>query len=346
MAALTGHMLVVDDNRMNRLVLGHSLEQEGHSVEFAENGRQALEMMRARLFDLILLDVLMPEMNGYEVLAEVHADPHLKYIPVVMVSSIDELDSVVKCLEMGAEDYLPKPFKPALLRARVNSTLEKKQLRDRQRELFSKFATQEVADQLLETGFALGGKHVTATAMFSDIRSFTTITESQSADDTITLLNTYFRHMFSAVESEGGIISQIIGDGLLSIFGAPMPQADHRERAVVAALKMVDHVDLFNREQKQNKRVQIKIGIGIASGDMVVGIIGTEKRAVYTCLGDTVNQAARLEAHTKVVGEPILIDENTRQGLSSDLRVNDHGEAMLKGKTVPVHVFSVPPLTL
>lgn len=346
MAALTGHMLVVDDNRMNRLVLGHSLEQEGHSVEFAENGKQALEMMRAHTYDLILLDVLMPEMNGYEVLAEVHADPHLKYIPVVMVSSIDELDSVVKCLEMGAEDYLPKPFKPALLRARVNSTLEKKQLRDRQRELFSKFATQEVADQLLETGFALGGKHVVATAMFSDIRSFTTITESQSADDTIGLLNTYFRHMFSAVESEGGIISQIIGDGLLSIFGAPLPQVDHRERAVVAALKMVDHVELFNREQKHNNRVQIKIGIGIASGDMVVGIIGTEKRAVYTCLGDTVNQAARLEAHTKVVGEPILIDENTRQGLSSDLRVKDQGEAMLKGKTVPVHTYSVPPLTL
>lgn len=344
MATLTGRMLVVDDNRMNRLVLGRSLEQEGHSVAFAENGKQALEMMHANPFDLVLLDVLMPEMNGYEVLAQIHADPHLNYIPVVMVSSIDELDSVIKCLEMGAEDYLPKPFKPALLRARVNSTLEKKQLRDRQRELFSKFATQEVADQLLETGFALGGKHVVATAMFSDIRSFTAISESQSADETIKLLNTYFGYMFSAVESEGGIISQIIGDGLLSIFGAPLPQADHCERAVAAALKMIDHVELFNRDQRDNNLVEIKIGIGIASGDMVVGLIGTEKRAVYTCLGDTVNQAARLEAHTKVVGEPILIDENTRQGLTFDLRVQDHGEAMLKGKSQAVHVYSVPPL--
>jgi adenylate cyclase len=289
----------------------------------------------------VLLDIMMPVMDGYQVLARLTADPHLQNIPVIMVSSLDELDSVVRCIEMGAEDYLTKPINPVLLKARISASLEKKRLRDQQRSLFTKFATEKVADQLLESGFALGGKSVIATAMFSDIRSFTTIAESLSPADTIALLNAYFRTMFDVVETEGGIISQIIGDGLLAIFGAPIPIDDHRERAVLAALKMLDRVDLFNREQAAANRVQIKIGIGIASGEMVAGFTGTDKRAVYTCLGDTVNLGARLESHTKIVGQPILIDENTRLGLAADILVDDQGMAQLKGKTQAVRIFSV-----
>src|SRR5204862_2655044 len=116
--------------------------------------------------DLILLDVEMPELDGYQVLAELNEDPHLRDLPVVMTSSLDELDSVVKCLEMGAEDYLTKPINPVLLSARINASLEKKRLRDQQRELISKFATKEVADDLLTSGFSLGGKHLDASAMF------------------------------------------------------------------------------------------------------------------------------------------------------------------------------------
>ena len=235
-----GSMLVVDDNKMNRLLLGRGLEQQGHKVAFAQNGRQALDMLRAQPFDVVLLDILMPELDGYQVLEQLTTDHLLRNIPVMMTSALDELDSVVKCIEMGAEDYLPKPINPVLLKARIGATLEKKRLRDAQRELIRKFATAEVADDLETSGFALGGKLVEATAMFCDIRSFTTITESQSPAETIELLNNYYTLMMDAIGSEGGIVSQIIGDGLMAIFGAPVPQADHAARAVRAALQMVE----------------------------------------------------------------------------------------------------------
>ena len=147
-----GIVLVADDNRMNRLLLGRSLEQQGHTVVFAENGREALELLRQQRFDVLLLDVLMPELDGYRVLEELRNDTLLRDIPVVMTSALDELDSVVKCIEMGAEDYLTKPINPVLLNARVIASVEKKRLRDQQRELISKFATKEVAEDLLASG--------------------------------------------------------------------------------------------------------------------------------------------------------------------------------------------------
>ena len=160
-AAPPGTILIVDDNRVNQLLLSRGLEQQGHTVAFAGHGREALDLVRRQHFDLMLLDVLMPELDGYQVLAELKLDPHLRDIPVIMTSSLDELDSVVKCVEMGAEDYLTKPINPVLLNARITASLEKKRLRDQQRELISKFATKEVAEDLLTSGFSLGGKHST-----------------------------------------------------------------------------------------------------------------------------------------------------------------------------------------
>ena len=251
-------------------------------------------------------------MDGYQVLAALAADPHLRDIPVVMMSSVEEVDSVARCIEMGAEDYLFKPVNPVLLRARVGASLEKKRLRDRQRELFRKFATAEVAEELLTTGLALGGKHVEASVMFSDIRAFTRLTEALSPAETIELLNSYYTLMFDAIGGHGGIVNQMLGDGLMAIFGAPLPRADHRRAAVRAALEMLELVEGFNQEQALRGGAEIRIGIGIASGPLVAGFTGTERRVTYTCVGDTVNLAAHLEAHTKVVGQPILIDENTR----------------------------------
>jgi len=150
------------------------LEQDGHKVEVSENGRLGLEKLGAGSFDLVLLDIEMPEMNGYQVLETCLQNPELREIPIIMTSSLDEIDSVVKCVELGAEDYLNKPVNPILLRARVNASLEKKRLRDEQRKLFRTFATKEVADELLKSGFSLGGKYVNASVMFADIRSYTT----------------------------------------------------------------------------------------------------------------------------------------------------------------------------
>ena len=336
-----GKILLADDNRMNRLLLGRSLEQQGHTVAFAEHGREALDLLRQQRFDVLLLDVLMPELDGYGVLEELKGDLHLRDIPVIMTSALDELDSVVKCVEMGAEDYLTKPINPVLLNARINASLEKKRLRDQQRELISKFATKEVADDLLTSGFSLGGKHVDATAMFCDIRSFTSIAEAREPAETIELLNDYYVLMMDAIGGEGGIVNQMVGDGLMAIFGAPLPREDHRMRAVLAARQMVELIRLFNAEQAAQSKVEIQIGIGIASGQVIAGYTGTQHRATYTCVGDTVNVAARLEAQTKELGRLILIDENTRAGLDDCIIVEAQKALPLKGKCQPVKVYAV-----
>ncbi len=130
MAANQGKILVVDDNRMNRMKLSHSVEQQGHIVRLAENGQEALSLLKDEEFDVVLLDIIMPEMDGYQVLDRIKGDPDLRDIPVIVISALDEIDSAVRCIEIGAEDYLPKPFNPVLLRARLNASLEKKKLRD------------------------------------------------------------------------------------------------------------------------------------------------------------------------------------------------------------------------
>jgi class 3 adenylate cyclase len=343
LSAQAGSLLVVDDNRVNRLLLGRALEQLGHSVAFAENGRQALDALGQRRVDLILLDIEMPEMDGYQTLAALAADPRLRDVPVVMMSSVEEVDSVARCIEMGAEDYLFKPVNPVLLRARVGASLEKKRLRDLQRELFRRFATAEVAEEVLTAGGSLDGKYkeVDASVMFSDIRSYTSITETLPPAETIELLNSYYTLTFDAIAGHGGIVNQMLGDGLMAIFGAPLPLVDHRARAVRAALEMLEMMDAFTQDQARRGAPDVRIGIGIASGPLVAGFTGTQQRMTYTGVGDTVNLAAHLEAHTKVLGRPILIDENTREGLGEGFRVESHGPTRLKTRSQAVSIYSI-----
>jgi adenylate cyclase len=228
------------------------------------------------------------------------------------------------------------------LHARVSASLEKKRLRDEQRKLFRTFATKEIADELLKSGFSLGGKYVDASVMFADIRSYTTYAEKEDPAEIIELLNDYFALMFDAIASYHGTVNQMAGDGLMAIFGAPIHRDDHCEQSVRAALEMMELLEGFNQERAALNKTQIKIGIGIASGQVIAGYTGTTHRATYTCVGDIVNLAARLEAQTKVLGEPILIEENTRLALSSEFQVTSHGKVQLKGKTIEVEVFSVP----
>jgi len=334
-------LLVVDDNKVNRLLLTRSLELMGHSVASAENGRVALDMLRRESFDLLLLDMEMPEMDGFQVLEQLKNDLQLRDVPVIVTSSLEGIDSVVRCIELGAEDYLPKPVNPVLLKARLGASLEKKRLRDQQKELVRRFATPEVAQDLQKSGFALGGKRVDATVMFSDIRGFTPLAESQAPEETIELLNTYYMLMFSAISGHGGVVNQMLGDGLMAVFGAPLPLADHRESAVRTALEMIELVELFNHEREAAAKPPIRIGIGIASGEMVAGYTGTNERATYTCIGDVVNLASRIEEHTKVAQRAILIDGATRAGLGERIEVEPLGPVVFKGKTVPVDVYSV-----
>ncbi len=341
MAENGARVLVADDNKVNRLLLTRSLQQQGHRVATAENGRVALEMLRAEPFELLLLDMEMPELDGFQVLEQMLADKKLADIPVIVTSSLEGVTNVARCIELGADDYLPKPVNPVLLRARINSSLERKRLRDQQKNLVRRFATSAVADDLQKSGFSLGGRRVRATVMFSDIRGFTSLCESQSPEETIELLNTYYTLMFDAINGQGGVVNQMIGDGLMAIFGAPLPLEDAELAAARAALDMIEMIELFNQERVAIEKPPIRIGIGIASGEVVAGYTGTQDRATYTCIGDTVNLAARLEAHTKEAGRGILVDGQTKAAIGERLVLDAMGEVQFKGKGAAVPVYAL-----
>jgi adenylate cyclase len=307
MAESGARLLVADDNKVNRLLLSRSLELQGHHVVTAENGRVALELLGREAFDLLLLDMEMPEMDGFQVLEHLVGDSQLRDLPVIVTSSLEGVAHVVRCIELGADDFLHK----------------------------------QVAQDLQQSGFALGGKRVRGSVMFADIRGFTALVESQSPEETIELLNTYYTLMFDAISGRGGVINQMIGDGLMAIFGAPLPLADCCGSAVQAALDMIEMMGLFNVDRVAAGKPPIRIGVGIATGEMVAGYTGTQQRATYTCIGDTVNLAARLEAHTKVAACPILIDEATRADLGGRFPVKALGAVAFKGKALGAEVFSV-----
>ncbi|MFN2106188.1 MAG: sensor histidine kinase [Candidatus Promineifilaceae bacterium] len=148
----SGHILVADDNRVNRMKLSRNLEQQGHTVETAENGQEALEMMRDKPFDVLLLDILMPVMDGYQVLEKMKDDATLRYVPVIVISSLDEINSAVRCIEMGAEDYLTKPFNPVILKARLDASLRRKRLRDLEQAFVQQEATLRQNEKLATLG--------------------------------------------------------------------------------------------------------------------------------------------------------------------------------------------------
>jgi class 3 adenylate cyclase len=332
------------DNKVNRLLLSRSVELLGHRVRCAENGSLALDLLRSEAFDLVLLDIEMPEMDGFEVLQQMLADLKLRDLPVIVTSALEGLANVVRCIELGAEDYLHKPINPVLLKSRLNASLEKKRLRDLQQDLVRRFATAEVAQDLAVSGFALGGRRVRASVMFADIRGFTGIVERQPPEETIELLNTYYTLMFDAISGRGGVVNQMIGDGLMAVFGAPLPLPETALAAARAAQDMQELIALFNVERAAAGKASIAIGIGIATGEVIAGYTGTQHRATYTGIGDTVNLAARLEARTKEVGRGILMDAQTRDGLAGAVDALDTqalGDVQLKGKAAPAAIWAL-----
>jgi len=336
-------ILIVDDEPFNVDYLEQELEESDYCIITASNGREALDQVGSEKPDLILLDIMMPVMDGFAVLGELQADPLLRSIPVIVISAVNDLDSVVRGIQLGAEDYLPKPFEPTLLHARISASLEKKSLRDQHRKLLHTFASEAVAEQLMVSGFSLGGRKVDASIMFVDIRSFTTLSEKSDAGDIIELLNDYFAAIFEPISRHGGVVNQIIGDGLMALFGITKQDGYHQQDAVSAAIDITETLKQFNEKQAATGKAEIKIGIGIASGVVVAGYAGTQHRATYTCVGDTVNLAARIESYTKEAGKPILFDAETCARLPKSMQVNPLGEVIFKGKTIPVQVYSVGP---
>lgn len=334
-------ILIVDDEPFNVDYLEQELDDLGYKTISAVNGQDALEKIKAESPDLVLLDIMMPVMDGFAVLAQMKADSVMRDIPVIIISAMNDLESVVKGVKQGAEDYLPKPFEPTLLHARISSSLEKKRLRDEHRRLIRTFADKDVAEELMREGFSLGGKHTIITSMFCDIRNFTTITEANDPADVIDLINQYYDIVIETVQAYGGNANQMQGDGLMSFFGAPVAYPDHAQRAVNCALEIRKKLAAFNSAQGKKGGLQIEIGTGIATGRVVAGYAGTQSRATYLCVGDIVNLSSRLEAHTKTTKKPIIIDASTYRLLDSSIEAEPLGEELFKGKTVPVQVYSV-----
>jgi class 3 adenylate cyclase len=345
----TGSILVVDDDRVNRTLLTRSLTASGHEVRTAENGREALEALRESPVDVVLLDIVMPELDGIGALEQIKNDADLQDVPVIMISALDDYDSVVRCIELGAEDYLPKPFDPVLLRARINAGLTKRRLneleRSRVRDVFARFLPEAIVDEVLERsngGVRLGGVRLIGTALFTDIRGFTTFAESTPPDRVIEVLNRFFGEMSDAVLDNGGTLVSYLGDGLLAVFGAPIACDEHADQALAAAREMLrERLPRFNDWLRSESMDGFRMGIGVSSGPIMSGNIGSERRLDYTAIGDTVNTASRIEAHTKGGEHAVLLSEETRDLLHGDHPLVFVDEITLRGRTAPTRLWGL-----
>ncbi len=336
--------LVVDDNDNNRYTLTRRLKRLGfEDVATAENGRQALDLIGRERFDLVLLDIMMPDVDGYAVLEQLRAEGRLVNLPVIVISALDELDSVIRCIELGAEDYLPKPFNPTLLKARISATLEKKRLRDevtRQlaviREIFGKYVPKSVAEAIVAGAGTLQPTQSTATILYTDIEAFTSIAESMPPEQVVQMLNEYFSAVIEPIERYGGVVNQFQGDAMLVTFNVPVEDPEHADKAVKVAIEI---------QQAERGRlfagVALHTRIGINTGVVIAGNVGSGDRVNYTVHGDPVNLAARLEQLNKEHGTSVLVSGTTVALLNEDYPLEQIGEVEIRGKSEPVQIFKL-----
>jgi adenylate cyclase len=308
----SGLILVVDDNEGNRDVLSRRLLRDGCEVMLAESGRQALRMLRRFNFDLVLLDIMMPEMDGYEVLTALKEDSQLRRLPVIMITAVDEIESVVRCIELGADDYLLKPFNPTLLRARINALLERKQLLDQEREraqeleraladvetqrkkseaLLLNILPGTVAEELHAQGSVQPMYFEDVTIVFADFVGFTLSVEQLPAEELVALLHEYFTAFDNIVERYGLEKLKTIGDCYMFSGGLPERNPAHPVNALLAALEMVE----VTRQRAVSGPVDWQLRIGVHTGPVVAGVVGIHKFA-FDIWGDSVNLSSRMES--------------------------------------------------
>lgn len=337
-------MLVVDDNEMNRDLLSRRLQRQGFTVAMAEDGKQALEQIQSQPFDLVLLDVMMPQMNGYQVLEYLKTDTYLRHIPVIMISALDDMDSVVRCIELGAEDYLFKPFNQTLLKARIGACLEKKRLRDQEQAFLRQIQTEQekseqlllnvlpkpIADRLKQGQQTIADNFSEVTVLFADIVGFTELSAALAPTDLVELLNQIFSEFDHLVEQHQLEKIKTIGDAYLVVGGLPTPRPDHAEAIADLALSMQKAITRFTLPgYPLHSDNSLKMRIGINTGPVGAGVIGTSKFA-YDLWGDTVNTASRMESHG-VPGQ-IQVSAITYELLKDHYRFQSRGTIDVKGK--------------
>jgi adenylate cyclase len=302
-------ILVVDDSASSRDVLVRILQRQGHTVDEAAGGLQALEILAEQDFDLVLLDFLMPKMNGYRVLKAIKANERLRHIPVIIVSALDTVHEVVACIEVGAEDFLTKPVDLPLLRARTNACLERKRLRERE---FGQFFTPELARHLVRHPELLhNGREAEVTILFCDIRGFSRTSERLGPSETVRWLSGVMEVLSDCVIRHRGVLVDYVGDELMAMWGAPDEQPDHADLACRAALDMMAQLPALSNEWDAVIGGETDVGIGINTGVARVGNTGSRRKFKFGPLGNPVNLASRVQGATKYLGSRLLITENT-----------------------------------
>jgi len=247
--SLSSHILVVDDNAANRELLSRRLAREGYRVTTAESGTAALSLAAAEAFDLVLLDLMMPGISGFEVLCRLKLDVGTRHVPIIMISALDELDSTVRCIEAGAEDYLPKPFNPVLLRARIGACLERKRLLDelriekeRSEALLLNTLPRRIVERMRRGETVIADHVAEATILFSDLVDFSSLAARLSAQGTVELLSSLFSRFDDLAAQHGVEKIKTIGDGYMVAGGLPETRSDHVEAMAEMALSMLDAV--------------------------------------------------------------------------------------------------------
>jgi adenylate cyclase len=333
-------VLIVDDTPENRDLLSRRVTKEGHAVTLAENGREAMEKLRAKPFDLVLLDIMMPEVSGYEVLEQVKADDSLRHIPVIVISALSEIDSVVRCVQLGAEDYLFKPFNAVLLKARISASLEKKRLRDRERQVLEELRAEKgKTESLLHSIFpkaivarlkstrsaSIADSVPEATILWADIANFNELSAGKGPTEVVGLLNLVFTAFDRLAERHGVEKIKTIGDAFIAAGGVPDPRPDHAEAVADLALAMQQEIVRLNT----GLRDPFSLKIGMDSGPVVAGVIGTAKFA-YDVWGPAVDTAAQMEAYGLPGG--IQVTANVYRRLRDGYMFESRGAFYVQGE--------------
>lgn len=335
---IAGQILVIDDNASNRDLLTRQLSRDGHAVEAVASGAEGLALLEVRGFDLILLDVLMPEMTGFEVLSKLKLNPRTVEIPVIMISALDEMDSIVRCIEAGAVDYLPKPFAPALLRARIRASLENKLLRDRERAMMEEIRLAKERNESLllsilpravveriNEGAGMVADHIPeATIVFADIVNFTPFSGQLPPSDVVGVLNRIFSAFDRLVDQFGAEKIKTIGDGYMVAVGLPEPCDNHTEIAAQLSLAMLAQL----ADIREEIGAPIQLRIGLHTGPAVAGVIG-ERKFAYDIWGTTVNIASRMESHG--MPDRVHVSKTVADRLTGQFRLIPRGAVEVKG---------------
>ncbi|HZL46483.1 MAG TPA: adenylate/guanylate cyclase domain-containing protein [Opitutaceae bacterium] len=335
----SGNLLVVDDDAMNREMMARRLQRSGFNVTTAENGLKALEQLKQHSFDLVLLDIIMPELDGFHTLEVMKADSKIRHLPVIMLTALDDVDSTVRCIEAGAEDYVPKPFNPVILHARINASLEKKRLRDQEQAYLTELQAERansdrlllnvlpkaVADRLKQGERTIVDSFREATVVFADIVGFTRFSANMAPSRTVQLLNDLFSGFDKLAETYRLEKIKTIGDSYMVVGGVPIPEPEHAERCASMALDMIEVLKHFNHRHSIN----LDVRVGLNSGPVVAGIIGTKKFS-YDLWGDTVNVASRMESQ----GQPgmIQVSASTHALLAGQFVFEDRGTIEVKNR--------------